>query len=561
MRPEDVWGDFDPEIEPLQAEYTEIPCEEAGRYYEVVYVSHHVDGAPVKVFGYFGHPSDNTHKYPGVLHIHGGLQTASLDHVKFWVREGYACLSYDWTGPTEGREKSTDFGNARFDAQYTLFPVNEKRNNRLYNAVVTARRGITFLARNPVVNGNIGIYGISWGGTVAWIVNGTDDRIKACCPIYGCGGMYRPGHILQFDHTVPVEHFGVFSSLMSPEVYAANQKSPVLMLQSTNDFWGWMDQTVFMMSRVTQEKRVAFTPCHNHYIDNETGYDVKLWMDAYLKKEPASIPLETGMKLQVEGDMLNIVLYTDPSMQSLSVEVFHSAGDYSDTPSTSRNWRKITAIGRDGVWEVRLRFVSGYPLYLYSAVKYTGGFVCGSLPVRVNPPANVEFKSGCPDKVIDFFTDGISGWGSALGTLTTDFIYKGSEFYLTEGPSGYPALSYRYLDEKVMGETYSFLTYKIGDVEKRIIGSTWKLSFWFEGTAENTLTVEVYSRIMRPGQKAWNKECSFEPGTWCHITVSLEELIPADGNERLQDWSQVEALNIKGRIAGNVPCIALLEWI
>ena len=33
----------------------------------------------------------------------------------------------------------------------------------------------------------LGIFGVSVGGTLTWIVAGVDARVKAAAPIYGCG--------------------------------------------------------------------------------------------------------------------------------------------------------------------------------------------------------------------------------------------------------------------------------------------------------------------------------------------------------------------------------------
>ena len=56
-----------------------------------------------------GAPSQGTH-LPGILHIHGGGQTASLEWVRFWTSRGYVCTTYDFTGPWAGRKEVTDWG-------------------------------------------------------------------------------------------------------------------------------------------------------------------------------------------------------------------------------------------------------------------------------------------------------------------------------------------------------------------------------------------------------------------------------------------------------------------
>ena len=47
---------------------------------------------------------------PGVLHIHGGGQTASLDWVRFWAGRGYVSVTFDFCGPWAEREEVTQWG-------------------------------------------------------------------------------------------------------------------------------------------------------------------------------------------------------------------------------------------------------------------------------------------------------------------------------------------------------------------------------------------------------------------------------------------------------------------
>ena len=49
-----------------------------------------------------------------------------------------------------------------------------------FHWALAGRRALTVLARNPAVNPErLGIFGISMGGTLCWLVAGSDERVKA----------------------------------------------------------------------------------------------------------------------------------------------------------------------------------------------------------------------------------------------------------------------------------------------------------------------------------------------------------------------------------------------
>ena len=54
-------------------------------------------------------PSKGT-SLPGVLHVHGGGQTASIDWVRFWAKRGYVGVTFDFCGRWEKRTEFTDWG-------------------------------------------------------------------------------------------------------------------------------------------------------------------------------------------------------------------------------------------------------------------------------------------------------------------------------------------------------------------------------------------------------------------------------------------------------------------
>jgi len=69
-----------------------------------------------------------------------------------------------------------------------LDAVESPRNNGWFLATLGARRGLTFLERQPEVDGNkLGVYGHSMGGKLTVLTAGSDKRVKAAAP--SCGGI------------------------------------------------------------------------------------------------------------------------------------------------------------------------------------------------------------------------------------------------------------------------------------------------------------------------------------------------------------------------------------
>jgi dienelactone hydrolase len=160
-------------------------------YEKLTYVSEVAEGVKIRIFGLFGAPKGATH-VPGILHIHGGGQTASLAWVQYWAKRGYACVTYDFCGKWEHRTEYTDWGplakncNMASNGVYQVHPT--PRMSGWFHWALAGRRALTLLAQSPAVEPDrLGIFGISVGGTLCWLVAGVDARVKAAIPIYGCG--------------------------------------------------------------------------------------------------------------------------------------------------------------------------------------------------------------------------------------------------------------------------------------------------------------------------------------------------------------------------------------
>ena len=193
-----LWAGYDPETLPLE---TQVVAEwhESGIVVRKVYYTSEVDdGFKVRVIGYYAFPIVGKH-HPAILHIHGGGQTATRAYVEYWARRGYAALSIDWGGyplernPADGNTNWGPIKANQRDKTYTYKVAPNTRANSWFHWAIACRRGITFLERQPEVDpSRIGIFGVSMGGRLVWMIAGIDHRVKAAVSIYGAVDMSTP---------------------------------------------------------------------------------------------------------------------------------------------------------------------------------------------------------------------------------------------------------------------------------------------------------------------------------------------------------------------------------
>src|SRR6185369_3389646 len=181
--PEELWRGIDVENLPLEVEVSKRWEENGCTFEKLTYVNEVAQGTKIRIFGIYGGPNGATN-LPGILHIHGGGQTASLAWVQYWTKRGYACLTFDFCGKWENRTEYPDWGPLAKNCEMAsrgVFQVHPTpRMSGWFHWALAARRALTLLAQNPAVDRDrLGIFGISVGGTLCWLVAGVDARVKA----------------------------------------------------------------------------------------------------------------------------------------------------------------------------------------------------------------------------------------------------------------------------------------------------------------------------------------------------------------------------------------------
>ena len=107
--PEKLWRDFNPESPDLDIDSLRNGTRKESRSRSCGLPPSARREGRCRVFAIRGAPLEGS-RLPGILHIHGGGQTASLDWVRYWAKRGYVCVTFDYTGPWAGRKEFTDWG-------------------------------------------------------------------------------------------------------------------------------------------------------------------------------------------------------------------------------------------------------------------------------------------------------------------------------------------------------------------------------------------------------------------------------------------------------------------
>lgn len=143
-------------------------------------------------FAYLGIPEGGDGR--AVLLLHGGGGTSYKEWVVSWVEKGYIALAIDLEGHIPKPDGSiNDFPQDLYTN--SLYPTPRNMNYAdsslpleatwMHYATRTTILAHTFLRSLVGVDPKkIGLVGISWGGVIASIVGGYDDRFSFLIPIY-----------------------------------------------------------------------------------------------------------------------------------------------------------------------------------------------------------------------------------------------------------------------------------------------------------------------------------------------------------------------------------------
>ena len=542
---QNLWGDYDPHAEPLEITVAKSWDEGAIHVEQLSFTGETWQGVKVRVFAYRGAPAHGD-KLPGMLHLHGGGQTASLAWVRYWAARGYVCVSHDFCGSGPGRapEIVTQWGAA---PAYMADPSGPRsslhptaRFNSWYHWTLVARRALTLLEDHPQTDpARLGVFGISVGGTLTWMVAGCDARVRAAVPIYGVGQNTYTFPWQSPDDVVD-EDTRLTRALIEPEGYAASVQCPLLFMNASNDHHGRLDLGMRTLALATQSPmlREVYTPRSIHHIEPAEAQDLALWMDFHLKGTGPAWPESPKIEVQ-GGDTIPRLVVT--VAQPGEVESVTAHYGLNNPWPTSRFYREVAAAKiADG------RYAASSPIlapddtiYAFANVAYRSGIHLSTRLIKVAARDLPAVRPTLRRTALIDAMDDDSAWFWWLAG--TDPLNQTALLQPWTGPRGEHGFTH------APPGAFSFATAALGDPQfKRDDTTTLLVDVWAE-TLPPTLEVTVAAKFFQPGQtnyKARPKPSEPKDG-WATLRLPPSDFHD-DKSAPLASWKDVDFLCLSG---------------
>ena len=546
---QELWAGYDPRTEPLEIVVAKSWQEGAIQIEQLSFTGETWEGVKVRVFAYRGAPMQGE-KLPGILHIHGGGQTASLAWVTYWARRGYVCVSHDFCGSGPGRapEITTQWGSA---PAYMADPSGPKsslhptpRFNSWYHWTLVARRALTLLEEHPqVAPERLGVFGVSVGGTLTWMVAGCDARVRAAVPIYGVGQNTYTFPWQSPDDAVDGDT-RLTRAVIEPEGYAAGVKCPLLFMNASNDHHGRLDFGMRTLALTTQSPvlREVYTPRSIHHIEPTEAQDLALWMDFHLKGIGPAWPESPKIEVQGGDTIPRVVVSVDLPGEVESVTAHYGLNN---AWPTSRFYREVAA-GKIAVD----RYAASSPIlspddtiYAFANVAYRSGIHLSTRLVKVaarNLPAVRPTLQRTA--LIDPMDDDRAWFWWLAGT---DPLNQTALFQPWAGPHGEHGFTH------AQPGAFSFATAALGDPQFQSDETTALLVDVWAEALPMTLEVTVATKFFQPGQVNYKARPAFGESKDGWVTLRLP---PSDfrdeTNAPLANRRDVDFLCFSGTGAG-----------
>ena len=403
----ELWAGFDPRSEPLETEVLK-EWEEDGVVLQIVRFRIGVfKGKTARLAAVFGYPKQavaNKQKLPGLLQIHGGGQYADYRACLLNAKRGYATLSIAWAGrinapdyqvtPAEvklfwdgktddpryhvttdwgaldgyhapGKNPGNQFPSIKPEA-WTLDNIESPRNSGWFLCALAARRALTFLEQQPLVDPDrLGVYGHSMGGKLT-VLTAPDSRVKAAAP--SCGGISD-----RYNRSP------LFCQTLGDNVSLKQISCPIIFLSPANDFHGRIGNLPTAIEEIqSSDWRVTCSPHHNHQDTPDFEVATILWMDQHLKGS-FTFPQtpKTELTLTTTDGVPRFKVIPDESRTILSIDVYFSRqGKTDEGPEDRLNtkhrfWHHVKPANAEDAWTAKLPLGNvDQPLWVYANIRY-----------------------------------------------------------------------------------------------------------------------------------------------------------------------------------------------
>ena len=385
---EELWEGYDPTNEPLEVQVVHEWQRGNNTVRMLVYTVGTFKGKKSRMGAYYAFPNRRTGKVPGILQMHGGGQRAMTEMVEAAAANGYACISINWGGKPMNDQKEGDpgtdwgamdatqsghnshYGSLKPDSK-TLDSIVSPRNNNWFLIVMAARRALTFLQKQLVVDSDrLGVTGHSMGGKLTVMTAGIDPRVKAAVP--SCGGtaaapkklLDRPGSSCRPRNREPL-YFKTIDDLNSIRRITC----PILYTGPHNDFNSNLDNLYANWKEMPSKSiHYSISPHLNHRHISESEFAGRHFFDVILKGE-GSFP-ETPkihVSLKTEDGIPQATLQPVNPDEVVKADIYYSV----DPHSLTRFWRTAKVIRSGKTWSAMCPVIStDMPLFVMANVYY-----------------------------------------------------------------------------------------------------------------------------------------------------------------------------------------------
>ena len=140
----------------------------------------------------------------------------------------------------------------------------------------------------------VGVTGISWGGYLACIVAGVDNRFKLAVPVYGCGFTDKHAFAGSVTNLGP-ERASRWMAWWDPSAYLGDANMPMLWVDGSNDFAYTFNalQLSYRLPKGPRTLCVRLRMPHGHE-PGEVPKEIQVFADSILKNGPTPLAHITG---------------------------------------------------------------------------------------------------------------------------------------------------------------------------------------------------------------------------------------------------------------------------
>lgn len=555
----ELYAEFDSTKEPLEAKVIQEWQDDGATIQYITYTIGTFKGKKSTMAGYYAFPADTKGKIPALIQMHGGGQRAMVESAKYGADNGYACLSINWGGhkldTAKDGDPNTDWGaldatQTGHNSHYakitpdplTIDTVESPRNSNWYLIILAAKRGITFLQSQPIVDSKkIGAFGHSMGGKLTAMITGSDPRIKAAVPSCGGSGM-PPASVLSRPNS---GESGCDSSLAEKTIndteYLKLVKVPMLYVAPHNDFAGKLDNMYANWSVLdSKNANYSITPHMNHRSIPEHGFANMLFFDAHLKGTfnfPQTPIIKADIK--TKDGIPTITVSPDDIDMVAKVDVYYSI----DNHILTRFWRTAESTRHGNKWTAQCPIMSNdqylfimanvYYKYEHKIVGYRWSskqpetFGISSEMIVISPEdlknakVKAEFKR---DRMIEASFDTFQDW------YRLDW----------DNPVWWSAYTRKIKDPMYQGPDGAKLTLDVKTTTDQYICFELQQNSW--GAYPGVKAGSYYSIAEIKGSVDWQT-----------VSLSVSDFKPVNDSSKdsLNNWQNITELGVRGRVVLN----------